>query len=174
MDCCIRSWVRWRRESAGELGLTNTQLGPIFSANLLGQCIGLVAVPMLAARMSQRTVVLLPAGIRAGAGRNRAGAGRYQPVRLAPDHRPVPGRCASSCLALVTAAAPVERRGFAIMVLFTGYGLGRHAGGRGGHGIRRDRRLARGHARCGPRVPCHRGAGRAVPARSGCRGWKAR
>ena len=49
-------------EIAGELGLTNTQLGPIFSANLLGQCIGLVAVPMLAARMSQRTVALLTAG----------------------------------------------------------------------------------------------------------------
>ena len=34
------------------------------------------------------------------------------------------GGALPSCLALVTAAAPVERRGFAIMVLFTGYGLG--------------------------------------------------
>jgi MFS family permease len=34
------------------------------------------------------------------------------------------GGCLPSCLALVTAAAPENRRGFAIMVLFTGYGAG--------------------------------------------------
>ena len=34
------------------------------------------------------------------------------------------GGCLPSCLALVTAAAPRARSGFAIMVLFTGYGLG--------------------------------------------------
>jgi len=34
------------------------------------------------------------------------------------------GGALPSCLALVTAAAPVARRGFAIMVLFTGYGSG--------------------------------------------------
>jgi MFS transporter, AAHS family, 4-hydroxybenzoate transporter len=34
------------------------------------------------------------------------------------------GGCLPSCLALVTAAAPNKRRGLAIMMLFTGYGLG--------------------------------------------------
>src|SRR5690606_23740805 len=34
------------------------------------------------------------------------------------------GGCLPSCLAIVTAAAPEARRGLAIMILFTGYGLG--------------------------------------------------
>src|SRR4051812_44305978 len=46
-------------EMAAALGLTNSQLGPIFSANLIGQCIGLMVLPLLAARTGQRTVVLL-------------------------------------------------------------------------------------------------------------------
>ena len=43
---------------ARSLSLSNTELGPIFSANLIGQCIGLVVFPLLASRMGQRTVVL--------------------------------------------------------------------------------------------------------------------
>ena len=112
-------------EIAGELGLTNTQLGPIFSANLLGQCIGLVAVPMLAARMSQRTVVLLALlgfGLAQAATALAQGATSLFVWRLITGL--FLGGALPSCLALVTAAAPVERRGFAIMVLFTGYGLG--------------------------------------------------
>ena len=112
-------------EIAGELGLTNAQLGPIFSANLLGQCIGLVAVPMLAARMSQRTVVLLALlgfGLAQAATALAQGATSLFVWRLITGL--FLGGALPSCLALVTAAAPVERRGFAIMVLFTGYGLG--------------------------------------------------
>ena len=43
---------------ARSLSLSNTELGPIFSANLIGQCIGLVVFPLLASRVGQRTVVL--------------------------------------------------------------------------------------------------------------------
>src|SRR5688572_19873013 len=44
---------------ARSLALGNTQLGPIFSANLVGQCVGLVLFPLLALRTGQRKVVLL-------------------------------------------------------------------------------------------------------------------
>jgi MFS family permease len=112
-------------EIAGDLGLTNAQLGPIFSANLLGQCIGLVVVPMLAGRSSQRTVVLLALvgfGLAQAATALAQGATSLFVWRLITGL--FLGGALPSCLALVTAAAPVERRGFAIMVLFTGYGLG--------------------------------------------------
>jgi MFS family permease len=46
-------------EMARDLGLSKAQLGPIFSANLIGQCIGLVTLPLLAGRMGHRRVVLL-------------------------------------------------------------------------------------------------------------------
>jgi MFS transporter, AAHS family, 4-hydroxybenzoate transporter len=112
-------------EIAGDLGLTNAQLGPIFSANLLGQCIGLVAVPMLAGRSSQRVVVVLAV---LGFGLAQAATALAQDATSLFIWRLITGLflggALPSCLALVTAAAPVERRGFAIMVLFTGYGLG--------------------------------------------------
>jgi MFS family permease len=44
---------------AQSLALSNAQLGPIFSANLLGQCIGLIVVPLLGVRLGQRSLVLL-------------------------------------------------------------------------------------------------------------------
>jgi MFS transporter, AAHS family, 4-hydroxybenzoate transporter len=112
-------------EIAGDLGLTNAQLGPIFSANLLGQCIGLVVVPMLADRSSQRVVVLLALlgfGLAQAATALAQGATSLFIWRLITGL--FLGGALPSCLALVTAAAPVARRGFAIMVLFTGYGLG--------------------------------------------------
>jgi len=46
-------------DMARSLQLSNAQLGPIFSANLAGQCIGLVTLPLLSNRMSQRAIVLL-------------------------------------------------------------------------------------------------------------------
>lgn len=44
---------------ARSLNLSNTELGPIFSANLIGQCVGLVVFPLVANRMGQRGVVLV-------------------------------------------------------------------------------------------------------------------
>ncbi len=112
-------------EIAGALRLTNAQLGPIFSANLLGQCIGLVVVPLMAGRTSQRVVVLLALlgfGLAQAATALAQGATSLFIWRLITGI--FLGGALPSCLALVTAAAPVARRGFAIMVLFTGYGLG--------------------------------------------------
>lgn len=112
-------------EIAGTLGLTNAQLGPIFSANLLGQCLGLVIVPLVASRARQHVVVLLAL---LGFGLATAGTALAQGATSLFIWRLVTGLflggCLPSCLALVTAAAPPARRGMAIMVLFTGYGLG--------------------------------------------------
>jgi MFS transporter, AAHS family, 4-hydroxybenzoate transporter len=110
---------------AGSLGLTNAQLGPIFSANLLGQCIGLVVVPLVTGRARQHVVVLVAL---LGFGLATAGTALAQGATSLFIWRLVTGLflggCLPSCLALVTAAAPAARRGLAIMVLFTGYGLG--------------------------------------------------
>ncbi len=46
-------------EIARSLQLSNSELGPIFSANLIGQCLGLVVFPIFAARAGQRGVVLV-------------------------------------------------------------------------------------------------------------------
>jgi AAHS family 4-hydroxybenzoate transporter-like MFS transporter len=110
---------------AASLGLTNAQLGPIFSANLAGQCLGLVLLPPLAARMGQRLVVLLAL---TGFGLAQAGTALADGATSLIIWRLVTGfflgGCLPSCLAMVTAAAPEVRRGVAIMILFTGYGLG--------------------------------------------------
>ncbi len=110
---------------AASLGLTNAQLGPIFSANLAGQCIGLVLLPPLAARIGQRLVVLLALtgfGLTQAATALADGATSLIIWRLVTGF--FLGGCLPSCLAMVTAAAPEARRGVAIMILFTGYGLG--------------------------------------------------
>lgn len=110
---------------AKSLALTNAQLGPVFSANLLGQCIGLIAVPLLGARLGQRALVLLSL---LGFGLAQAATATAQDANSLIAWRLVTGfflgGALPSCLALVTAAAPAARRGFAIMVLFTGYGSG--------------------------------------------------
>lgn len=110
---------------AASLHLSNPQLGPIFSANLAGQCIGLVVLPLLAARIGQRNVVLyslLGFGLAQAATALADGATGLIFWRLVTGF--FLGGCLPSCLAMVSAAAPAERRGLAIMVLFTGYGLG--------------------------------------------------
>ncbi|MBK7115517.1 MAG: MFS transporter [Proteobacteria bacterium] len=80
---------------------------------------------MLADRSSQRRVVLLALlgfGLAQAATALAQGATSLFIWRLITGL--FLGGALPSCLALVTAAAPAPRRGFAIMVLFTGYGLG--------------------------------------------------
>jgi MFS family permease len=112
-------------EMARALQLSSTQLGPIFSANLVGQCVGLIALPLLSARAGHRTIVLVCV---AGFGVAQAATALANgPVALFLWRLVTGvflGGCLPSCLALVTAAAPLKRRGLAIMMLFTGYGLG--------------------------------------------------
>lgn len=112
-------------EMARSLQLSSTQLGPIFSANLIGQCIGLVVFPILSGRLGQRAVMLV---CLAGFGIAQSGTALAEGPTALFVWRLITGvflgGCLPSCLALVTAAAPVERRGLAIMILFTGYGTG--------------------------------------------------
>ncbi|WP_264579786.1 MFS transporter [Sphingobium sp. B8D3A] len=112
-------------EFAPMLGLGDADLGPIFSANLIGQCIGLIAFPPLAARFGDRwTVGLTLAGFGAAQALTGLANSGEQLFWMRLITGVLLGGCLPSCLAIVTAAAPLERRGLAIAFLFTGYGLG--------------------------------------------------
>jgi MFS family permease len=112
-------------DMARSLTLSNAELGPIFSANLIGQCIGLVAFPVLASRMGQRAIVILAV---VGFALGQCGSALADGATSLFVWRLVTGvflgGCLPSCLAIVTAEAPSQRRGLAIMTLFMGYGLG--------------------------------------------------
>jgi MFS transporter, AAHS family, 4-hydroxybenzoate transporter len=112
-------------DMASSLALSNAELGPIFSANLLGQCIGLVLFPVLAGRMGQRAVVIVAV---VGFALGQCGSALADGATALFAWRLVTGvflgGCLPSCLAIVTAEAPSQRRGLAIMTLFMGYGLG--------------------------------------------------
>ncbi|HEU4651963.1 MAG TPA: MFS transporter, partial [Croceibacterium sp.] len=110
---------------ARSLALGNAELGPIFSSNLIGQCIGLVVFPAIAGRFGHRlTVTLAVVGFAFGqAASALAGSGASLfAIRLVTGV--FLGGCLPSCLAIVTAQAPEARRGVSILILFTGYGLG--------------------------------------------------
>ena len=112
-------------ELARDLELGNADLGPVFSANLIGQCIGLVTFPVIARRTGQRlSIILAVAGFGAFqcASALAEGATSLFALRLATGI--FLGGCLPGCLAVVTELAPPKRRGVAIMALFTGYGLG--------------------------------------------------
>ena len=107
------------------LQLTHAQLGPIFSANLIGQCGGLILFPLLAGRLGHRRIVLITLvgfGLFEASSAAASSAQQLFAIRLLTGA--FLGGCLPSCLAIVTNSAPVERRGMAIMILFTGYGLG--------------------------------------------------
>jgi len=110
---------------ARTLSLGNAELGPIFSSNLIGQCIGLVAFPPIASRFGHRiTVTLAVIGFALGQCASAladSGTSLFV-IRLITGV--FLGGCLPSCLAIVTEHAPPERRGVAILVLFTGYGFG--------------------------------------------------
>lgn len=111
-------------DMARSLSIGNAELGPIFSANLLGQCIGLVVFPLFG-RIGQRAIVLIAL---VGFGLGQAASALADSATELIAWRLVTGLflggCLPSCLAIVTAVAPAARRGLAIMILFTGYGLG--------------------------------------------------
>ena len=112
-------------EIARTLSLGNAELGPIFSSNLIGQCIGLVLFPAFAARFGHRlTVSLTVVGFALGQAASAladSGTSLFA-IRLATGV--FLGGCLPSCLAIVAEQAPAARRGVSILTLFTGYGLG--------------------------------------------------
>lgn len=112
-------------EIARDLSLDNSQLGPIFSANLIGQTIGLIGFPLLANRFGHRTVMVLAV---IGFGLAQAATALAHSANDLFVYRLVTGvflgGCLPSCLAIVTVIAPPARRGLAVTFLFTGYGAG--------------------------------------------------
>jgi MFS family permease len=111
-------------DMARSLNLGNAELGPIFSANLLGQCIGLVVFPLFG-RIGQRAIVLVAVvGFGLGQAASALASSGTELIAWRLVTGVFLGGCLPSCLAIVTAVAPAARRGLAIMILFTGYGLG--------------------------------------------------
>lgn len=110
---------------ASSMALTPAQLGPVFSANLIGQCLGLMTVPLFVSRFGHRNITLctlLGFGLfelLIGFAQNF-----YQLFLLCMTTGYFLGGCLPSCLSIVTQSAPLEKRGFAVTLLFTGYGLG--------------------------------------------------
>ncbi len=112
-------------EIARDLSLQNAQLGPIFSANLIGQTIGLIGFPLLANRFGHRAVMVLAVigfGVAQAATALAHSGNELFVYRLVTGV--FLGGCLPSCLAIVTFVAPSARRGLAVTFLFTGYGAG--------------------------------------------------
>lgn len=110
---------------AQSLSLTRPELGAVFSANLAGQCLGLVTIPLAANRVGHRGIILwttLGFGIcqlltTFVVDRDTLVASRFiTGVFL--------GGALPSCVAAVTQGTPPARRGLATMLLFTAFGLG--------------------------------------------------
>lgn len=110
---------------ATSLQMSHAEMGPVFSANLIGQSLGLIVFPLLAGRIGNRKVVILTA---AGFGSFELAAGFATNWEVLFSLRLLTGfflgGALPTCLAIVTAASPAHRRGIVTMTLFTGYGLG--------------------------------------------------
>jgi MFS family permease len=110
---------------ARTLMLGKAELGPIFSSNLIGQCLGLVLFPPIASRFGHRpTVALAVVGFGLGQCASAladSGTGLFA-IRMVTGV--FLGGCLPSCLAIVSEQAPPERRGVVILALFAGYGFG--------------------------------------------------
>lgn len=110
---------------ARDLGLSRAALGPIFSANLIGQCLGLVVTPMFVSRFGHRKVLVLTItgfGIAQAITAFSTSGAMLLGLRIVTGF--FLGGALPSGFALVAAKVPLKRRGTAISLLFTGYGLG--------------------------------------------------
>ena len=152
---------------ARTLTLGKAELGPIFSSNLIGQCIGLVVFPAIANRFGHRptvTLAVLGFGLGQCASALADSGTSLFAIRLVTGI--FLGGCLPSCLAIVTELAPPARRGVSILVLFTGYGFGAAVAGIVAAGFADYRRLARGDGRRRRGVASRRGGRLAVAARA--------
>jgi MFS family permease len=110
---------------AKSLSLSRTELGAVFSANLVGQCIGLLTIPLLARRLGHRSIILwttLGFGISQGLTAFVIDRDTLVASRLITGV--FLGGALPSCVAAVAQRSPPERLGLATMLLFTAYGLG--------------------------------------------------
>jgi len=115
---------------AAEMGLDNQTLGPIFSANLIGQTLGLLTFPLVANRWGHRPAILTCVCgfvVAQWATAVAWNAGSLFAFRLIDGV--FLGGCLPSCLALVATVAPRQRKGLGVTMLFTGYGAGATASG---------------------------------------------
>ncbi|MWV27419.1 MFS transporter [Aurantiacibacter rhizosphaerae] len=117
-------------EISREMGLDNTTLGPIFSANLMGQTIGLLSFPIIAGRYGHRVAVII--AVIGFCLAQFATALAWDATSLF-SFRFIDGiflgGAMPSGLAIVAKVAPKARRGLAVSMLFTGYGAGATASG---------------------------------------------
>jgi AAHS family 4-hydroxybenzoate transporter-like MFS transporter len=110
---------------AQSLHLSRPELGAVFSANLVGQCIGLVTIPLAAGRFGHRNIIIwstlgfaIPQALTMFVmDRDMLVASRFVTGVFL-------GGALPSCIAVVSQGTPVARRGVAIMLLLTAYGLG--------------------------------------------------
>jgi len=110
---------------ARTLQLSKAELGPIFSANLAGQCAGLIVIPLLAGRYGHRRMIvvsLLIFGVAQALSGLADGQRTLIILRIVVGF--FLGGTLPSCLALVAGGVRPERRGTAISGLFTGYAIG--------------------------------------------------
>jgi MFS family permease len=115
---------------AKSLGLSRPELGAVFSANLVGQCIGLLTVPLLTRRMGHRRIILWTTlGFGVSEALTMFVIDRDTLVASRLITGVFLGGALPSCVAAVTQGTPPARRGFATMLLFTAFGLGGAAAG---------------------------------------------
>lgn len=112
-------------EISGDLGLPKPALGEIFSANLIGQTLGLLVFPLLARRFGHRpTVIFAVVGFCLAQFATALAWNGPALFAFRLIDGVFLGGCMPSCLVIVTKLAPTGRQGLAMMALFTGYGTG--------------------------------------------------
>jgi MFS transporter, AAHS family, 4-hydroxybenzoate transporter len=110
---------------ARDLGLSRAELGPVFSANLVGQIVGLTLVPMLQGRLGHRRLIIACTVVFGLLEAATAFAGSRDQIIVLRFLTGVGlGGALPSCLALIAESTPARRRGVAVMTLFVGYGSG--------------------------------------------------
>jgi len=126
LDCLIPAMMGpLAAPIAKTLQLSRTELGAVFSANLVGQCIGLLTIPLLARRAGHRSIILwttLGFGVCQGLTAFVTDRDMLVSSRLITGI--FLGGALPSCLAAVTQGTSPSKRGFSTMLLFTAYGLG--------------------------------------------------
>jgi MFS family permease len=126
LDCLIPAMMGPLAAPLSEsLSLTRPELGAVFSANLVGQCLGLVTIPLAARRLGHRAIILWTT---LGFGLSQAATALVIDRDTLVASRFITGvflgGALPSCVAAVTQGTPPARRGLATMLLFTAFGLG--------------------------------------------------
>jgi AAHS family 4-hydroxybenzoate transporter-like MFS transporter len=131
LDCLIPAMMGPLAPAiAQSLQLSRPELGAVFSANLVGQCVGLVTIPLAAQRFGHRNIIVWSTiGFAISQGLTTFVADREALVASRVVAGVFLGGALPSCIAAVTQATPMARRGLAIMLLLTAFGLGGAAAG---------------------------------------------